>query len=211
MAKTIWMVKQMARVRAPEQTRKNIINSAFDEIRTYGYQGCSLDRILKNAKVTKGALYHHFENKAALGIAVLDEVIETFLYKQWGPSLENQDDPIQCMIDRINEMVEKRFAEDLPVLGLPLGNFVQEMAPLDKTFLLRVRKLFKLWQELIAVALQQGQAAGTVRKDINIEQSALFLVTAYEGVTSIVRASQTREMLQDTASALIAYLETLKA
>ncbi|THB73973.1 MAG: TetR/AcrR family transcriptional regulator [Gammaproteobacteria bacterium] len=205
------MVKQMARVRAPEQTRKNIINSAFDEIRTYGYQGCSLDRILKNAKVTKGALYHHFENKAALGIAVLDEVIETFLYKQWGPSLENQDDPIQCMIDRINEMVEKRFAEDLPVLGLPLGNFVQEMAPLDKTFLLRVRKLFKLWQELIAVALQQGQAAGTVRKDINIEQSALFLVTAYEGVTSIVRASQTREMLQDTASALIAYLETLKA
>ncbi len=200
----------MARVRAPEQTRKNIINSAFDEIRTYGYQGCSLDRILKNAKVTKGALYHHFENKAALGIAVLDEVIETFLYKQWGPSLENQDDPIQCMIDRINEMVEQRFADDLPVLGLPLGNFVQEMAPLDKTFLLRIRKLFKLWQELIAVALKRGQEVGTVKKDIDAEQAALFLVTVYEGVTSIVRASQTREMLKSCAEALIAYLESLK-
>lgn len=201
----------MARVRAPEQTRKNIINSAFEEIRTYGYQGCSLDRILKTAKVTKGALYHHFENKAALGIAVLDEVIESFLYRQWGPSLENQDDPIQCMVDRINEMVDKRFAEDLPVLGLPLGNFVQEMAPLDKTFLLRVRKLFQLWKELIAVALKHGQNVGTVRKDIDPDQSALFLVTAYEGVTSIVRASQTREMLKETAEALIAYLETLKA
>ncbi len=200
----------MARVRAPEQTRRNIINSAFEEIRLYGYQGCSLDRILKNAKVTKGALYHHFENKAALGIAVLDEVIETFIYKQWGPSLENQDDPIKCMIDRINEMVNQRFAEDLPVLGLPLGNFVQEMAPLDKTFLLRIRKLFDLWQGLISTAVRHGQEVGTVKKDIDPDQSALFLVTAYEGVTSIVRASQTREMLKNTGDALIAYLESLR-
>lgn len=205
------MVKRMARVRAPEQTRKNIIQSAFEEIHMYGYQGCSLERILKKAKVTKGALYHHFTNKAALGIAVLDEVIETFLYKQWGPSLENQDDPITCMIDRIEVMVDQRVSENFPVLGLPLGNFVQEMAPLDKSFLLRIRKLFSLWKELIANAIRHGQEMGTVRKDIDPEQSALFLVSAYEGVTSIVRAAQTKEMLEQTSKALVAYLETLKA
>lgn len=200
----------MARVRAPEQTRNNIIKAAFEEIRMYGYQGCSLERILKKAKVTKGALYHHFTNKAALGIAVIDEVIETFLYKQWGPSLEDQDDPITCMIDRIEQMVDVRGSEGLPVLGLPLGNFVQEMAPLDKTFLLRIRKLFELWCALIANALRHGQKMGTVRKDIDPEQSALFLVSAYEGVTSMVRAAQTKDMLNNTSRALVHYMETLK-
>ena len=44
-------------------TRKNLIDSAFSEIYSNGYQGASLTTILKNAKVHKGSMYHFFENK----------------------------------------------------------------------------------------------------------------------------------------------------
>ncbi len=200
----------MVRVRAPQKTRQSIVDAAFEEIHHYGYQGCSLDRILKRAKVTKGALYHHFASKAALGVAVIDEVIEAYLHDQWGVSLEEHDDPVQCMIDRVREVVSQRTVLEFPVLGLPLSNFVQEMAPLDKTFLLRIRGIFSLWQELIEKSLKRGQENGKVRSDIDIEDAAIFLVSAYEGITSLVRAAQSVEMLLKTEKALINHLESLK-
>ena len=65
----------MTRKSNPEKTRKALLGAAFNEIYHRGYQAASIDEILKNAGVTKGALYHHFESKKALGLAVIDEVL----------------------------------------------------------------------------------------------------------------------------------------
>jgi AcrR family transcriptional regulator len=42
-----------------------------------GFRSADFDAILTQARVTQGALYHHFDDKAALGHAVIDEVITT--------------------------------------------------------------------------------------------------------------------------------------
>ena len=48
-------------------TREKIILAAFNEMYQSGFQAASLIRILKDSGITKGALYHHFENKIELG------------------------------------------------------------------------------------------------------------------------------------------------
>jgi AcrR family transcriptional regulator len=53
--------------------------------------------ILDRAGVTKGALYHHFENKDALGYAVVDEVIGDMLYDKWLRPLEHAENPIDAL------------------------------------------------------------------------------------------------------------------
>ena len=63
------------RARDPERTRQHLLQAAFQEMYRSGYQSADLDAILGKAGVTKGALYHHFENKEALGYAVIEEVI----------------------------------------------------------------------------------------------------------------------------------------
>ena len=57
-------------------TRQEILESAFQEIHRNGFQAASLTSILERTGVTKGALYHHFPNKQALGYAVLEEVVK---------------------------------------------------------------------------------------------------------------------------------------
>ncbi len=54
----------LGRKRDPEGTRALLVETAFREIHAHGYGGASLDRILTNAGVTKGALYHHFKSKS---------------------------------------------------------------------------------------------------------------------------------------------------
>ena len=61
--------------RNPDRTRERLLEAGFVEIYSRGFQPAGLDAIVERAGVTKGALYHHFPGKHALGYAVLDEVI----------------------------------------------------------------------------------------------------------------------------------------
>jgi AcrR family transcriptional regulator len=64
------------RVDYTESTRQALVDSALELFTRRGYAATSLDTIVKRARVTKGALYHHFSGKQALFEAVFD-VVET--------------------------------------------------------------------------------------------------------------------------------------
>ena len=64
------------RVDYTESTRQALVDSALDLFTKRGYAGTSLDAIVKRARVTKGALYHHFSGKQALFEAAFD-LVET--------------------------------------------------------------------------------------------------------------------------------------
>lgn len=57
-----------------ESTRKALVDSAVELFTKRGYAATSLDAIAKRARVTKGALYHHFSGKQALFEAAFDVV-----------------------------------------------------------------------------------------------------------------------------------------
>ncbi|MEU6268255.1 TetR/AcrR family transcriptional regulator [Saccharopolyspora shandongensis] len=62
------------RVEYSESTRQALVDSAVELFTEHGYAGTSLDEIAKRARVTKGALYHHFGGKQALFEAAFDAV-----------------------------------------------------------------------------------------------------------------------------------------
>jgi AcrR family transcriptional regulator len=57
-------------------TRTRIIAAARRLFAASGYDGTSTESVLEATKLSRGALYHHFENKEALFTAVLEAVEE---------------------------------------------------------------------------------------------------------------------------------------
>jgi AcrR family transcriptional regulator len=55
-------------------TKKALVDVALDLFARQGYAGSSLDQIVAGARVTKGALYHHFKGKQDLFEAVFVSV-----------------------------------------------------------------------------------------------------------------------------------------
>ena len=55
-------------------TKRALLDVAQDLFTEHGYAGTSLDAIVAGARVTKGALYHHFAGKQALFEAVFERV-----------------------------------------------------------------------------------------------------------------------------------------
>src|SRR5579872_2309975 len=97
--------KRVARtLRNPERTRQRLLEAAFREIHRYGFQSAGIDAILAATNVTKGALYHHFGSKEALGYAMVEEIIAPDNRGQWLSPLENCKDPIGALIGAVQEI-----------------------------------------------------------------------------------------------------------
>jgi TetR/AcrR family transcriptional repressor of nem operon len=57
------------KVNTPGAARTKLLDAALSVIRAKGYAASSVDDICAAAGVTKGAFFHHFENKDALAVA----------------------------------------------------------------------------------------------------------------------------------------------
>ncbi len=198
------------RTREPELTRRKILLSAFHEIYRRGFQSASLDRIVADAGVTKGALYHHFRDKASLGYAVVGEVIREHLLARWLDYLdESNGDPLTALQERFR--LRAREVEPLEVeLGCPLNNLAQEMSPLDEGFRVRVESVFSAWRGGFEGVLEQAKARVILRKEVDSRQVAAFLVAAAEGSFGVAKSARSLEMFRSNMEALAVYLDTLR-
>jgi AcrR family transcriptional regulator len=198
------------RTREPELTRQKILGAAFHEIYRRGFQAASLDSILAEAGVTKGALYHHFPDKASLGYAVVDEVIRGHLLARWlGPLEELDGDPLAALQMAFRERGKSVKPHEVE-LGCPLNNLAQEMSPLDEEFRRRVEAVFDDWRDGFAKAIEKAKERGTVRDDVDSRQVAAFLVAAAEGSFGLAKNARSRKMFRSNMEMLVDYLEMLR-
>ena len=195
--------------RDPDRTRKVILEAAFWEIHRNGFHAAGLDHIAEGTGVTKGAIYHHFPNKSALGHAVLDEVIKPWIFDRWLTPLGETDDPIEG-IQRVMRTAIGEMSEEMCCLGCPLNNLAQELSAVDEEFRVKIEAILTEWRETLAEAFQRGQKAGYVRTDVDPLATATFLIAAVEGMAGVAKTTHSREVLVDMATPARVFLESLR-
>ncbi len=193
--------------RNPAMTRDRLMSAAFAEMYHCGFQGSDLNSIILKAGVTKGALYHHFASKEALGHAVIEQAIGKVMTEKWLAPLDDIDDPIPALIG----IIDSTSLSDPDVAGgCPLNNLAQEMSPLDEGFRMRLSAIFQSWIGGIADALRLGQANGKVRPGIDCRDTATFIVATYEGYISLAKNAQDATMLRAGVRNMTQYLLGLR-
>lgn len=196
--------------RNPDQTRRRILEAAFIEMYRNGFQGMRLDEVTAASELTKGALYHHFPNKQALGYAVVEEVIRPMMESIWVQPLQQATDPLQGLLDVIEHMPEAKPSEMMLQYGCPLNNLAQEMSPLDEGFRRRLDQVFNIWHQVISDALLAARNKGIIRADIDCEDTATFVMAALEGCIGIAKNAQSVDRLMACNRGLMQYLLSLK-
>src|SRR5262245_11442287 len=202
------MSSAVAARRTPDATRQKLLERAFEEIHRHGFRAASLDSILAEAGVTKGALYYHFGSKTELGYAVVEELVRPWMEASWQPISEAAN-PIDAAIDLIRLRLKERSNMALTI-GCPFNNLTQEMSSIDEGFRSRLNAILHDWREATASALSRGQANGTVCPDVEPRAAAAFVISSIEGCVGMAKASQSREFLEAGFRGLIEYLEHLR-
>jgi AcrR family transcriptional regulator len=195
--------------RDPDKTRERILTAAYEQIHQRGYQGMRLDEILEVSRLTKGALYHHFPNKQALGYAVVEEIIQPMIETLWVDPILTSSDPFDALIEVI-ESLPGDETKKIVEFGCPLNNLIQEMAPIDEGFRARLDKLVRLWHDGTRQALERAAASGRVRAEIDCETTAAFVQAAIEGCIGVAKCSQSTDRLATCLRGIVDYLHSLE-
>ena len=176
-------------IKQPDNTRDTILDAAFCEIHRQGYQAASIANILAKTGLTKGALYHHFPAKQDLGLAVVDEIIRAGLQAMLFDPLRESDDPFETLLEIIGRKADRVDLESVR-LGCPLNNLMQEMSPLNEDFKNRLLVILKVWQDTFANALRRAQQQGRIRREVDTQAAALFMVSSWEGCVGVAKNMQ---------------------
>jgi AcrR family transcriptional regulator len=183
-------------------TRQHILRKAFELIYTRGYQATSIDDILETTHVTKGAFYYHFGSKDEMGLAIINELMKPVITEGFVSRLRNSADPVRDIYATMEYLLmEDPFLE--PQYGCPAGNFVHETSGWSKAFNKALRELIDKWDTALRDAVNAGKRAGTIRREVNAAQVALFVMSGYWGVRNFGK-------LENGRKAYTVYLKEMK-
>jgi TetR/AcrR family acrAB operon transcriptional repressor len=147
-----------ARRRAPEASRDAILDAALRCFAKRGYHETSIDDIAARARLSKGAVYWHFEGKRELFLALMDRALEHDVVlaravadaPDWRAALRE-------LFARSPEYVER----ELPLVKLWLQHLLQ--SGLDDGVRARADQKQERWTAIVERQLARGVAEGTAR------------------------------------------------
>ncbi|HJW58071.1 MAG TPA: helix-turn-helix domain-containing protein, partial [Actinomycetota bacterium] len=152
---------RLTRAQQQERTQAAVLAAAGDEFAEHGYVEAKVDRIAERAELTRGAVYSNFPGKRALYLAVLVDMVEG---SAAGAVPRSSPPSAAAALGTFARVWLERLplAGDTPAAGhLQLRSLagVVDDEP-ARTALAQVTGLEAL---LLALALESGQARGTVQ------------------------------------------------
>jgi AcrR family transcriptional regulator len=159
-----------SRDEAKEETRQALIAAGRAAFTAQGLDAPSLDSICERAGYTRGAFYVHFRDRADFIVAVMEATLHRFMDDVIASGHGGLD--LERTVRSFTRAVEDRA---LPPSAVPAHQILTACARSED-----VRKKYvALVEEGVArltVAVEDGQHAGTVRRDVDARQVATILV-----------------------------------
>lgn len=191
-------------------TRERILGRMFQDIHKNGFQGLRADRVIADLGITKGALYHYFPSKEAIGLAVIEEIIGP-TYLTFFRSLERaQGHPLDLLQNHLRELGQKATPDNI-YLGCPLNNLVQEMSPLNEDFRQRLKVVMDGMIHYSALALERGRQKGQVKPATDCTAVASFMIAGMEGAYGVAKVQKSLSSFHRNIEQLIQYLDLFRA
>ncbi len=154
--------------------RDKILDIAYQEIYKNGYSATGLNTILQKSNVAKGGLYHHFNSKKDLLIAIINERISPKALKKYSKLDNLKKDKLKNLI----EILDSR-TQDFDK-GCPLGNLILELSNIDEDISKALQNCINSWQNIFEKVIQEAILNKEI-KNISIYDSALFIIATIQG------------------------------
>ena len=110
-------------------------------------------------------------DEAALGRAIVDEVIRSYIDRAWLGPLRSSPDPVEGIAAILEGM--SSGDEKISELGCPLNNLVQELSVTDDAFQVKLQRLIDDVRDELAESLRSSKARGYVDMSVDCDAAGL--------------------------------------
>ncbi len=184
-------------------TRERLIDAAYEEIYSKGYQGASLNDILSTAGVHKGSMYYFFSSKKELAITSISEKLSKIFAQKYGVIAEEEKNVLKKLVAMLKDTSLKDFNR-----GCPLSNLVQEMSNLDKDFDIALKAVYDEFKAVVRLVLDKAVMVKEL-KPCDTSRLASFVIIVVEGAIFAAKASGDEKEYLSAIDELGTILESL--
>ncbi|MBL1213786.1 MAG: TetR family transcriptional regulator [Ignavibacteriae bacterium] len=186
------------------QTKEILLETGLTVFNRKGYSRTRLEDIANAAGLSRGAIYHHFENKAQLFKAIIISRIKSIIDVFEGISAESSN-PIQSIKNTLAEILIKIEQDnDLRMFAnlFSKTHFKDELAELEE------HRDYSSWKEfkILIKALTECKRRGQIKHDINLNTFAFTLIAVIDGTFRLYIRSPEMISLNENAHQIIDYL-----
>jgi AcrR family transcriptional regulator len=184
-------------------TRDALVHAGLELFGKRGYAEVGTEEIVARARVTRGALYHHFEDKRDLFRAV-HERVEDELIARIGAAMAEVTDPWELMLTGTRSFLdacEEPAVKQIALIDAPAVLGWDEWRHIDERYGLGLTR----------AALRGAVDAGVLRPLPVEPLSHLLLAALSEAALMIAGADDPASTRREVEAALVELLEGLRA
>jgi TetR/AcrR family transcriptional repressor of nem operon len=166
--------------------REEIAQAALQQFHARGFNATGINDITKAAGVPKGSFYNHFSSKDESALEALSRYAATLRF-------DMLTTPGLPPLERLRAHFEYLGSDTLDngfVRGCLAGNFGAEVADHNEEIRSAVQRGFDGWAAHIQQVLTEAQEVGDLDAALDTADTALFLLSAWEGALITARADK---------------------
>lgn len=191
------------------QTRRKITKKSLQVFSVKGYFNTSINDILEATGLTKGGLYGHFKSKEDIWYAVYEEAIRTWKSAVFG-SIRDISDPIE----RIEKVTENHLRDylgaDVFDGGCFFVNMLVEVSGQSEKMSRQILRGFVRFSKLLGFWLKEADEKGLLKKGLNFNEIADFIVISLNGAATLYSASRDPNIWKETITQLRFYVNQFR-
>ncbi|MAU62347.1 MAG: TetR family transcriptional regulator [Parvibaculum sp.] len=193
---------------AKQDAKAKLLDAALATIRTKGYAATSLDELCAAAGVTKGAFFHHFKSKDALGVAAAEHWSETTGELFANAPYHDHPDPLERVLGYV------AFRRSLLTGGIPdftclVGTMVQEVHETSPAIREACDRSISNHAKTLEADIEAAMAARGMKPGWSAASLALHMQAVMQGAFILAKAKGGAEVAAESVDHLARYIELL--
>lgn len=164
-----------------EMTRRAILESASVIFRTQGYFNSTLEDIARQAGVTRGAVYWHFDNKYDI-LCTLFREYQPRIIVESAKILDSDRDPLARVEDVIGLLIKNIDSDHDMKEYQEISRLLKELPCESPQLLSMIDEKNHCLNELLSKTIREGVKYHQMREDLDPEMTAMALSFLIRGV-----------------------------
>lgn len=150
-----------------------------------GYYNTSIDDILKELSLSKGAFYYHYDSKEDFLVQIIEQLVVRKVYSMLIEPIEGHENTLDLITNCFEDALETAVHNELDY-GFLLNNFINEFNGRNPEIMKHLNEILRIWEVTLVSAIQRGKFNGHIDRHVDAEGVAVYLMSSFIGIRTLM-------------------------
>ncbi len=191
--------------RQKEFEKEEVLEKAMDTFWRFGFEGTSMQSLVKNMGINRSSLYETFGDKRSLFEAAITHYEKTRMQGMVDCLLE-MEASISAIAQVFDSLIDQSLSDE-ERRGCFITNTAIELCHHDPSVAQKIATDMKILERAFYRVLVNAQAKGEIAQEKDMKQIAQYLTSSFQGIRVMAKINQDPQFLKNIVKVTLSVLD----